>query len=101
MGMLLSTVTGTSSSTAEAGVTWNPGYIDTEPGEVVARWLLPRGFKATSGEKALAQEVWQSRIGFQLTFTWETQDTDEPELVMRRAREMPSKVYLHEVAREG
>jgi hypothetical protein len=97
MGMLLSTVTGTSSSSVEKGVTWNPDYSNAKPGEEVARWVLPRGFKATSGEKSLAQEVWQSRIGFQLTFSWETQDTDEPELVMRRAREMPTKVYLHDV----
>lgn len=97
MGMLLSSITGTSSSSVERGVIWNPDYADAKPGEVVARWKLPRGFKGTGGEKSLAQEVWQSRIGFQLTYSWQTQDTDEPELVMRRAREMPSKVYLHEV----
>jgi hypothetical protein len=97
MGMLLSTITGTSASSVEAGVTWCPDYASAEPGDEVVRWVLPRGFKATGGEKSAAQEVWQSRIGFQLTFSWETQDTDEPVLVMRRAREMPSKVYLSDV----
>jgi hypothetical protein len=54
MGMLLSSVTGTSSSSVEKGVTWNPDYTDAKPGEEVARWVLPRGFKATAGEKAAA-----------------------------------------------
>jgi len=97
MGMLLASITGTAASAAESGITWNPGYATAEPGDEVARWVLPRGFKALGKEKALAEEVWQSRVGFQLTFSWETQDTDEPVLVMRRAREMPSVVYLHEV----
>ena len=96
MGMLLSTITGTSSSSVEAGVTWNPDYATAKPGDEVARWVLPRGFKATSGEKTLAQEVWQSRIGFALTFSWQL-DADEPVLVMKRAFELPKLVYLHEV----
>ena len=97
MSMLLAPVTGIASSAVEAGITWTPDYVDTEPGEVVARWKLPRGFRATGGEKNQAQEVWQSRIGLALTFSWETQDVDEPMLVMRRALEMPSKVYLNDV----
>ena len=96
MSMLLSTVTGTSSSSVQRGVTWSPDYANTEPGEVVAKWVLPRGFKANGGEKNQAQEVWQSRIGLALTFTWQL-DVDEPVLVMRRAREMPSIVYLDDV----
>lgn len=68
MGMLLATITGTAASTAEAGVTWNPGYATAEPGDEVARWVLPRGFKATGKEKAQAEEVWQSRIGFEVVF---------------------------------
>lgn len=96
MGMLLSSITGTSSSSVEKGVTWNPDYTDAKPGEEVARWVLPRGFKATSGEKALAQEVWQSRVGLSLTFSWQL-DADEPVLVMKRAFEMPSLVLLRDV----
>ena len=96
MGMLLATVTGTSSSSVEAGVTWNPDYAAAEPGDEVARWVLPRGFKATSGEKSLAQEVWQSRVGFGLTFSWQL-DVDEPVLVMKRAFQLPPLVFLHEV----
>ena len=96
MGMLLSSITGTSSSSVEAGVTWNPDYTNAKPGEEVARWVLPRGFKATAGEKAMAAEVWQSRIGFSLTFGWQL-DADEPVLVMKRAFELPKLVYLHEV----
>ena len=96
MGMMLATVTGTAASTAEAGVTWNPGYATAEPGAEVARWVLPRGFKASSKEKAQAEEVWQSRIGFEVVPEWHLAD-DEPVLVMRRAREMPSKVYLRDV----
>ena len=96
MGMLLSTVTGTSSSSVEAGVTWNPDYTNAKPGDEVARWVLPRGFRATAGEKAAAAEVWQSRIGFSLTFSWQL-DVDEPVLVMKRAFELPKLVYLHEV----
>ena len=97
MSMLLAPVTGTAASTVESGITWTPDYVDTEPGDVVARWKLPRGFRATSTEKNQAQEAWQSRIGLALTFSWETQDVDEPELVLRRAREMPSIVYLDDV----
>ena len=96
MGMLLSSVTGTSSSSVEKGVTWNPDYTDAKPGEEVARWVLPRGFKATAGEKAMAQEVWQSRVGFSLTFSWQL-DADEPVLAMKRAFELPKLVHLHEV----
>ena len=96
MGMLLSTVTGTSSSSVEAGITWNPGYTTAKPGEEVARWVLPRGLKATAGEKTSAQEVWQSRIGFALTFSWQL-DVDEPVLVMKRAFELPKLVFLHDV----
>jgi hypothetical protein len=96
MGMLLSSITGTSSSSVEAGVTWNPGYSTAKPGEEVARWVLPRGFKAAAGEKALAQEVWQSRVGFSLVFSWKL-DADEPVLVMSRAYEMPKLVLLSDV----
>ena len=95
MGELLSTITGTAASQVEKCVTWNPGYAETKPGEEVARWVLPRGFKATSGEKALALEVWQSRIGFQVVPEWRLAD-EEPVLVMRRAREMPDIAYLHD-----
>ena len=96
MGMLLSTITGTASSQVERGVTWTPDYATVEPGEEVARWVLPRGFKAIEGEKKLAADVWRSRVGFDMVFTWKL-DVDEPVLVMKRAREMPSTVYLHEV----
>ena len=96
MGMLLSTVTGTSSSSVESGITWNPDYTTAKPGEEVARWVLPRGLKATAGEKTSAQEVWQSRIGFALTFSWQL-DVDEPVLVMKRAFELPRLVFLHDV----
>jgi len=96
MGMLLSTITGTASSQVERGVTWKPDYATVEPGEEVARWVLPRGFKATGGEKSLAQDVWRSRVGFDLAFGWHL-EVAEPVLVMKRAREMPSTVYLHEV----
>ena len=96
MGMLLATVTGTSSSSVQRGVTWNPEYADAKPGEEVARWVLPRGFKATGGEKSSAQEVWQSRIGFGLTFSWHL-DVEEPVLVMSRARQMRPIVFLHDV----
>jgi len=96
MGMLLATITGTSSSSVESGVTWNQDYTTAKPGEEVARWVLPRGFKATGGEKSSAQEVWQSRIGFALTFNWQL-DADEPVLVMKRAFELPGLVFLHDV----
>jgi hypothetical protein len=96
MGMLLADITGAASSTTEAGIEWNPDYASTEPGEHVARWVLPRGFKATAGEKGQAQDVWKSRIGFDMTFTWNLA-ADEPYLDMTRAREMPSIVYLHDV----
>jgi hypothetical protein len=96
MGMLLSTITGTSASSVEAGVTWRPDYATAEPGDEVVRWVLPRGFKATGGEKKLAEEVWQSRVGFALTFGWQL-DVDEPVLVMKRAFELPRLVHLHEV----
>ena len=96
MGMLLATVTGTSSSSVERGVTWNPDYSTAKPGEEVARWVLPRGFKATGGEKSSAQEVWQSRIGLSLTFSWQL-DVDEPVLVISRAFEMPKLVLLSDV----
>ena len=96
MGMLLSSITGTASSQVERGVTWTPDYATVEPGEEVARWVLPRGFKAIEGEKKLAADVWRSRVGFDLTFGWQM-DVDEPVLVIKRAREMPSTVYLHEV----
>jgi hypothetical protein len=96
MGMLLASITGTASSSVEAGVTWNPDYTTAKPGDEVARWVLPRGFKATGGEKSSAAEVWQSRIGFGLTFSWQL-DVDEPVLVMKRAFQLPALVYLHEV----
>ena len=96
MGMLLATITGTAASSVEAGVTWNPNYATAEPGEEVARWVLPRGFKATGGEKSLAQDVWQSRVGFEMVFSWQL-DADEPVLVMKRAFQLPPIVYLHEV----
>ena len=96
MGMLLATITGTAASTAEAGVTWNPGYATAEPGEEVARWVLPRGFKASSKEKAQAEEVWQSRIGFEVVFSWKL-DVGEPVVVMTRARQMRPIVFLHDV----
>lgn len=99
MGMLLSSITGTSSSSVEAGVTWNPDYSNAKPGDEVARWVLPRGFKATAGEKALAQEVWLSRIGFDLTFGWQL-DADEPVLVMKKAHRLPDLVYLHELLKQ-
>lgn len=96
MGMLLSSITGTSSSSVESGVTWNPHYATAEPGDEVARWVLPRGFKATAGEKAQVQEVWQSRTGFELVFSWRLSD-DEPVLVMSRAYALPSLVQLEDV----
>jgi hypothetical protein len=96
MGMLLATITGTVPSSVQAGVTWNPDYADAKPGEEVARWVLPRGFRATGGEKSAAQEVWQSRVGFGLVFSWKV-DVDEPVLVMSRARQMPSLVLLADV----
>lgn len=96
MGMLLSSITGTSSSSVEKGVSWSPEYTTAEPGDEVARWVLPRGFKATAGEKALAQEVWQSRIGFEVTPSWKL-DADEPVMVMKRAYQLPKLVYLHEL----
>lgn len=96
MGMLLATITGTVASAVEAGVTWNPDYATAKPGDEVARWVLPRGFKATGGEKSQAQDVWQSRVGFELVFNWRLAD-DEPAVVMTRAYELPGIVYLHEV----
>jgi hypothetical protein len=96
MGMLLASVTGTAASQVESGITWNPDYANAKPGDEVARWVLPRGLKATAGEKSSAQEVWQSRIGFALTFSWQL-DVDEPVLVMKRAFELPGIVFLHDV----
>jgi len=96
MGMLLASVTGTAASTTEAGIRWAPDYADTEPGEHVARWILPRGFKALAGEKKLAEDVWKSRVGLDLVFSWNLA-VDEPYLDMTRARKMPTLVHLHEV----
>ena len=96
MAMSLATITGTAPGTVEAGVKWNPRYADAQPGEEVARWVLPRGFKAVPGEKNLAQEVWSSRIGFELVFNWQL-SVPEPVLVMSRARQMRPVVFLHEV----
>jgi hypothetical protein len=96
MGMLLASITGTASSSVESGVTWNPEYAAAAPGEEVARWVLPRGFKATGGEKSAAAEVWRSRVGFDMVFSWKLAD-DEPVLVMTRAREMPKLVLLKDV----
>ena len=96
MGMLLGQVTGTASSVAEAGIEWAPDYAATEPGEHVARWKLPRGFKALAGEKSLAEDVWKSRVGLDLVFSWNLA-VDEPYLDMTRARQMPTLVHLHEV----
>jgi len=96
MGMLLGSVTGTAASVAEAGIKWAPDYADTEPGEHVARWILPRGFKATGGEKKLAEDVWKSRVGLDLVFSWNLAAA-APYLDMTRARKMPTLVYLNDV----
>jgi hypothetical protein len=96
MGMLLGTVTGAAASTAEAGIELNADYAATEPGERVGRWILPRGFKALAGEKKAAEDVWKSRIGLDMAFTWDLA-ADEPVMVMTRSRKMPTKVYLDDV----
>ena len=96
MGVKLGSVAGVAASVAEAGIRWAPDYIDTKPGEHVARWVLPRGFKALDGERKPAEKVWKDRVGFDMKFTWKT-DVDEPYLDMTRARKMPTLVYLHDV----
>ena len=96
MSIKLGSVAGVAGSVAEAGIQWTPDYIDTKPGEHVARWVLPRGFKALDGEKKAAEKLWKDRVGFDMKFTWKT-DVDEPYLDMTRARKMPTLVYLHDV----
>jgi len=96
MGMLLASIAGTAASTAEAGIRWNPDYANAKPGETVADWVLPRGLKATAGEKKLTEDVWLSHVGYDIVFNWRLADA-EPVLKMTRAYELPSLVYLHEV----
>lgn len=97
MSQKMATITGTSPHSLKDGIKWSPDYANTKPGDVVATWTgWPHDFKASGKERAAIQDLWTARLGFALVFAWHT-DIDQPELVMKRAFELPPIVYLHEV----
>lgn len=93
----LASITGTSAAAVKRAIEWNPGYAATEQGGLVAKWYLPRGFKGDSKEQAKANELWQGRIGFELTPQWNLADA-RPHVNFIRARSLPDIVYLEEYA---
>lgn len=93
----LATITGTSAAAVKRGIEWNPGYAAAEQGAMVAKWYLPRGFKGDSKERAKANELWQGRVGFELTPQWNLADA-RPHVNFIRARSLPDIVYLEEYA---
>jgi len=96
MSQKMATITGTAPRALKGGIKWAPDYANTKPGDVVATWTdWPHDFKATAKERAQVEDLWTARLGFALVFAWHT-DIDQPELVMTRAYELPSIVYLHE-----
>ena len=98
MAAAMATITGTAPGSVKPGIRWNPDYATAEPGGHVATWgEWPPGFKATGKERAAVEDLWRSRVGFDLVFDWSRTSALEPELVMSRARELPRLVYLHEV----
>jgi hypothetical protein len=96
MAAALATITGTGPKAIQAGVVWNPDYANAEPGDQVATWRLPAGFKATGKERAAVEDLWRARTGLNLNPEWRTYD-EQPELRLTRAHELPSIVYLHSV----
>jgi hypothetical protein len=97
MSQALATITGTAPGSLKTGISWNPAYATAEPGAHVATWSdWPPEFKATGKERASVEDLWRSRVGFDLVFEWRT-SIPEPELVMTRAFALPKLVYLHEV----
>ena len=75
---------------------WTPDYAATEPGEEVARWVLPRGFKARAGRRTRRRRCGSPASGWRSPSAGNL-DADEPVLVIRRAREMPVHRYLNDV----
>ena len=96
MATALATITGTAPKAISAGVTWNPDYANAKPGDQVAAWRLPAGFKATGKERAAVEDLWRTRTGLDLVPQWRTSD-ERPALVLTRAHELPRIVYLHSV----
>lgn len=97
MAAATATITGTAPGSVKPGIRWNPDYATVEPGGWVATWgEWPPGFKADGKQRSATEDLWRSRVGFDLVFDWQTSVLD-PELVMSRARELPRLVYLHDV----
>jgi hypothetical protein len=97
MAAAMATITGTAPGSVKPGIRWNPDYATAEPGGHVATWgEWPPGFKATGKERAAVEDLWRSRVGFDLVFNWQA-SIPQPEVVMSRARELPRLVYLHDV----
>ncbi len=97
MAQALASITGTSAAAVKRAIEWNPGYAAAEQGATVAKWHLPRGFKGDSREQAKANELWQGRVGFELTPQWNLADA-RPHVNFIRARSLPDIVYLEEYA---
>jgi hypothetical protein len=96
MAAAMATITGTAPGSVKPGIRWNPDYATAEPGGHVATWgEWPPGFKANGKEKAAVEDLWGSRVGFDLVFDWRT-SAASPEVVMTRARELPSIAYLRD-----
>jgi len=96
MAQALAGITGTAAGSIRPQIRWNPGYASARPGEQVATWNLPRGFKALAREKQQVEDLWSNRVGFALVFTWKTTEVP-PKLVITRAKQMRPIVYLHDV----
>ena len=97
MAAAMATITGTAPGSVKPGIRWNPDYATAEPGGWVATWgEWPPGFKATGKERAAVEDLWRSRVGFDLVFNWQA-SIPQPEVVMSRARELPRLVYLRDV----
>jgi hypothetical protein len=98
MAAAMATITGTAAGSVKPGIRWNPDYATAEPGGHVATWgEWPPGFKANGKEKAAVEDLWRSRVGFDLVFDWSRTSALEPEVVMTRSRELPRLVLLRDV----
>lgn len=93
----LASITGTSPASVKRAIEWNPGYAAVEQGGLIARWYLPRGFKASSKEQASVNELWQGRVGLEVEPRWLTAEA-RPHVNFIRARSLPDIVYLEDYA---
>lgn len=96
MAMSLSGVAGASAAVVQRGLEWNRDYATAEPGAHVLTWHPPRGFKATGGERKSVEELFASRVGFEMVPQWQMA-SPRPVLTMTRARQMPKLVLLGDV----